>query len=83
MVGERRAQRLARIVVAGNHVDRHGSGASSRREMGVFLGLAAIDQIAGREHDVGPRIERSHMRHRPLEEARGVDAVVEELARRP
>jgi hypothetical protein len=51
-------------------------------QQGVFLGLAAIDQVAGGKDDVGFGIERHHMRHRAFEEARGVDALVQKLARR-
>ena len=76
VIGEDLAHRIARIVVAGNQMDRHGERRQQPLETGVFLGLAAIHQIAGGEHDVGPRIERIHVRHRPLEETRGVDAAV-------
>jgi hypothetical protein len=80
VLGEGLAQRIARVVVAGDHVERHGKRRQQSPEMGVFLWLAAIHQVAGGEHDVGPRIERIHMRHRPLQEARGIDAAVKQLA---
>jgi hypothetical protein len=48
--------------------------------MDVFLRLAAIDQVACHDDDVGQRIELEDMRDRALEIARGVDAVVEKLA---
>ena len=59
VVGEDLAQRIARIVVAGNQVDRHRQRRQQTAQQGVFLGLAAIHQVAGGEHDVGPRIERA------------------------
>ena len=82
MIGEDRAQGIARIVVAGNEMDRHGQRRQQLPEKCVFLDRAAIDQVAGGEHDVGPGIERVHVRHCPFEEARRVDALVEQLARR-
>jgi hypothetical protein len=82
VIGEDLAQHVARVMVAGDQMDRHGERRQQPSQMGVFLRLAAIHQIAGGEHDVGLRIERIHMRHRALEEARRVYTAVEQLALR-
>ena len=80
LVGEGRAQRLARIVVAGNDIDRHRQAARAAGAGGRIPRACRLDQVAGHDHDVGPRVELQDMRHRALEVARGVDAVVEQLA---
>ena len=80
MVGEGLAQRIARIVVARNQVDRHGKRRQQAPETGIFLELAAVHQIAGGDHEIGPRIERIEVRHRPLEETGRIDAAIEQLA---
>ena len=82
VIGEGLAHGVARIVVAGDEIDRHRQGREQPAQQRVFLGLAAVDQVARGEDDVGLRVERHDMRHRALEEARRVDALVQKLARR-
>ena len=80
MVGERPAQRVAEIVIARDQIDRHGERRQHAPEIGVLRRQAVFDQIAGRQHDIGPGVERVQMRHRAFEETRGVNPAMEQLA---
>ena len=81
VLGKGRPERIARIVVARDQIVGHAQRPEHALEVRVFLGLAAIDQIAGHQRDVGAGIERVDVRDGPLEEALRVDTAVKQLAR--
>jgi hypothetical protein len=61
VVGERGDERVAIVVVAGDEVHGHRERRQQRAQPRVFPGAAGVDQVAGRQHDVGPRLEAEQM----------------------
>jgi hypothetical protein len=47
----------------------------------VFGGVAVIDQVAGDDRDIGPRVEPVDLGDRARRESGGIDPAVEQLAR--
>ena len=54
-------------MVARHEKDGHAKRREVLAQPLVLSGLAAVDQVAGREHHVRPRLERVEMRHRASE----------------
>ena len=53
-VGKRRAKRRARVVIAEAEIERDFDVLEYLLELGIFLGLAAVDEIARRDDGDGP-----------------------------
>src|SRR6267142_5310832 len=66
--GERGAQRLAGVVIAGNDEDRHRKWCEQRAEMLVFAGIAVIDEVARDDRDIGQRVEAVDLGDRARQE---------------
>jgi hypothetical protein len=61
------------VVVARDHVDRHGEASQRRLDLGVVLGAFIPGQIAGHQHDVRRRGQAVQVRNGPLQAAPRVD----------
>jgi hypothetical protein len=81
-VGEGPGQRPARVVIARDHVERHGEAIHDRAQPRVFRRLAPLHQIAGGQHHVGRRGEAVEMRHRALQVLGRPEVPVVDAARR-
>ena len=81
-IGEGGAEGLARVVIAGNRIDRHWQPVELGADQPVFLLQAAIDEIAADEHEVGCRAEREHRVDGTDEEGPGIDDAVGRASRR-
>ncbi len=80
MVGERGRERVAIVVVARDEVDRHGERRQQVVQAAVLPGASRVDEIAGRQHDVGARPQSEQMRDGAREVGRRVHAPVREDA---
>jgi hypothetical protein len=61
MMGERGDEHVAVVVVAGNQVHRHRERRQQGAQTLVLRGAAGVDQVAGRQHNVGPRPQTKQM----------------------
>ncbi len=82
-IGEDLAQPLAAIVIAGDEIDRHRQLAELLAQHAVLVDRAAIDEIAGRQHDIGHRLERVERAHGACQHGVGLDDAVGLPAARP
>jgi len=83
VLGEGRPQRRTVVVVAGHQVDRAAERREQSAQLRVLVGAAEVGEVP-RDHDrVGRLGQAPDCSHRPLEECRGVDTAIGELAGQP
>ena len=83
MVGERGDERVAIVMVPGNQVHGHRERRQQRPQTVVLDGASGVDQVPGRQHDVGPRLQAEQMLDGTGEVGRRVHAAVGENALGP
>ncbi len=80
VIGEHGRERVAIVVVARNEVDRHRQRREQIAQPAVLLRPSAIDEVTGRQHEIGARPERQKVAHGARQIGRRVDAPVGENA---
>src|SRR6266545_7620266 len=72
-------ERAAVVMIAGDEIDRHGKRRQQLAQVPVLVRVAGIDEVAGREHDVGARGHPGELLDAAGEKPGGVDPTVGEL----
>ena len=83
MVGERRPEVLAIVVVAGDDEERNGKRQKDFPDVVVLGRLAVVDQISGDQHQIRAAVQGEHVLDRRREAGVGVHHPVVELALGP
>ncbi len=67
-------------MIPGDQEIRNREPVENRTQPAVLFGLAAVGEVAGRDHEIRPRNEQVDRADRPAELASGVNHVVQQIA---